>query len=172
MACQFGKCEPAQRCEVYRPEPTHLAVVLAAVKDASRLLRGGPPKAGHPLTAAARAGARNERPGRENGSAGAEQENWRRKRWLTKWKECKSPLDNECPIQGFPTPGTTSAPRTQVAGVGKAPRHEVAGSGAPVGQRALWGIDFNASHDDRRDSGRRRPGVCARLSARVQWACR
>ena len=47
------------------------AVVLAVVKDDGLRLA----QSRHPLTAAARAGARDERPGRGNGSAGAEPEN-------------------------------------------------------------------------------------------------
>jgi hypothetical protein len=61
----------------FRPKPPQCAVVLAAVKDARAASRW--PEYGPSLTAAARDGARNERPGRENGSAGAEQENWRSK---------------------------------------------------------------------------------------------
>ena len=57
--------------------------IMPSCSRPSRTLRAADavaPKMGPSLTAAARDGSRNERPGRKNGSAGAEQKNWRRKR--------------------------------------------------------------------------------------------
>ena len=74
---QVGLCDAAtnrgtrfvnQQCEVCRPKPTHPAVVLAAVKDAARRWTRWA-EDGPTLTAAARAGPSEERPGRKNGSA-------------------------------------------------------------------------------------------------------